>query len=106
MCIELNFLTNQYRSDKKMDRLLTGIGDGCDNCLAAPNSWADLAAIEAGFPKNRTLQSVRDTFGDLKKNAKGEIRKVTGDYETRQGICGETLSLRETCSFTVTHKVC
>ena len=88
-----------------MDRILSGIGDGCDNCLAAPSLWADLTAIEAGFPKNRTLETIKETYEDLRKNARGEIMKATGDFETRQGICGESSSLRETLSFTMTHKV-
>ena len=93
------------RNDKKMDRLLTGIGDGCDNCLSAPSTWSDLSAIDAGFEKDRSLESVRHAYDNLEKNARGEIKKVTGDYETRQGICSEPITLRETLSFTVTHKV-
>ena len=100
-----NLKPTAYRNDKKMDRLLTGIGDGCDNCVAPPNTWADVTAIEAGFPKDRSLESIKQTYDDLEKNARGDIKKVTGDYETRQGICGEPISLRETFSFTVTHKV-
>ena len=92
------------RNDKKMDRLLTGIGDGCDNCVAPPKSWSDLIAIEAGFPKDRTLASIKSTYETLEKNEKGEIKRVTGDYEVRQGICSEPITLRETYSFTVTHK--
>ena len=42
---------------------------------------------------------------ELRKYKKGEILKTTGDYDTRQGICAEPVSLRETFSFTVTHKV-
>ena len=93
------------RNDKKMDRLLTQIVDGCDNCDAVPDSWNKVEVIEAGFPNNRTLESIRKTYAELRKNAKGEVMKVTGDYETRQGIGGEPLTLRETFSFTVTHKV-
>ena len=83
----------------------SGIGDGCDSCLAAPKLWCDLTAIEDGFPLDRTLETVRETFEKLEKNGRGEIVKVTGDYEVRQGICGEPISLRETFSFTLTHKV-
>ena len=88
-----------------MDRILSGIGHGCDNCLAAPNLWADLSAIDDGFPKNRTLESLRETFEDLRKNGRGEIITQTGDFDVRQGICGEPVTLRETFSFTLTHKV-
>ena len=84
---------------------LSGVGDGCDNCLAAPKLWADLEAIEAGFPHDRTLETIRDTYENLKKNGRGEIMKVTGDYDVRQGVCGEPVTLRETFSFTLTHKV-
>ena len=88
-----------------MDRLLTGIGDGCDNCVAPPSTWSDVTAIEAGFPKDRSLESIKQKYDDLEKNSRGDIKKVTGDFETRQGICGEPVSLRETFSFTLTHKV-
>ena len=88
-----------------MDRLLTGIGDGCDSCLAPPSSWADMSAVEAGFPKDRSIESLRATYDSLEKDAYGALKKRTGDFETRQGICNEVLSLRETYSFTVTHKV-
>ena len=92
------------RNDKKMDRLLTGIGDGCDNSVAAPCTWSDVNAIEAGFPKDRNLELIKSTYEGLEKNEKGEIKRSTGDFDTRQGICGEPLTLRETLSFTVTHK--
>ena len=84
---------------------ISGIGDGCDSCLAAPNLWCDLTAIDAGFPLDRTLETIKETFENLQKNNRGEIVKVTGDYEVRQGICGKPISLRETFSFTITHKV-
>ena len=93
-----------FRNDKKMDRILTGVGDGCDNCLAAPKLWSDLTAIEAGFPKDHTLESIRETHENLKKTKDGDIRKETGDYDVRQGICGDVNTLRETFSFTLTHK--
>ena len=63
------------RNDKKMDRLLTGIGDGCDSCLAPPNSWADLSAVEAGFPKDRTIESLRATYDSLEKDSQGVLKK-------------------------------
>ena len=61
--------------------------------------------IEEGFPCNRTLQTNKATWASLRKRRDGEVFKVTGDYETRQGLCHEPKSLRESCSFTVTHKV-
>ena len=88
-----------------MDRILTGLGDGCDHCLAAPSLWNSLTEVEAGFPKNRTLESLKETYEDLRKNGRGEIVKVTGDFGVRQGVCGEVITLRETLSFTLTHKV-
>ena len=94
-----------FRNDKKMDRILTGVGDGCDNCLVKKELWTDIPTIESGFSCDRTLESLKETYQELRKNKKGEIMKSTGDYETRQGICAEPVSLRETFSFTVTHKV-
>ena len=52
-----------------MDRWLTGIGDGCDSCLAPPNSWADMSAVEASFPKDRSIESLRATYDSLEKDA-------------------------------------
>ena len=88
-----------------MDRMLTGIGDGCDSCLTPRNLWTDLDTIENGFPKNRTFGNLRDTWDSLAKDQTGEVIKRTGDYETRQGMCHEPATLRETFSFTETHKV-
>ena len=88
-----------------MDRILTGLGDGCDNCLVQKELWTDLEKIDSGFPNDRTLESLKETYEGLRKNKRGEIVKETGDYEVRQGICGEVLTLRPTTSFTVTHKV-
>ena len=88
-----------------MDRILTGLGDGCDNCLVQKELWTDLEKIDSGFPNDRTLESLKETYEGLRKNKRGEIVKETADYEVRQGICGEVLTLRPTTSFTVTHKV-
>ena len=88
-----------------MDRILTGVGDGCDNCLVHKNLWTDIEQIEAGFPKNRNLENLRETYKGLRKNEKGEIIREKGDYDSRQGITHPVRSLRETTSFTVTHKV-
>ena len=84
---------------------MTGVGDGCDSCLAPRVLWTDEDAIEVGFPKDRTFQSVRDTFDGLPKDKEGAIMKKTDDYESRQGICREPVTLRETLSFSMTHKV-
>ena len=93
------------RSDKKMDRLMSGVGDGCDSCLTPRHLWTDEEMIEEGFPKNRTLENIRETWASLRKRKDGEVFKTTGDYGTRQGLCREPVTLRDTLSFTVTHKV-
>ena len=88
-----------------MDRLLTGVGDGCDHCLTPRHLWTDEETIEEGFPKNRTLENIRETWESLAKDRSGEIVKTTGDYQARQGVCRKPVTLRETLSFTLTHKV-
>ena len=88
-----------------MDRLMTGVGDGCDSCLIPRNMWTDEDQIDEGFPKNRTLENIRETWASLRKKEGGEVFKATGDYETRQGLCREPVTLRDTLSFTITHKV-
>ena len=88
-----------------MDRLLSGIGDGCDSCLTPRRLWTDIETIEEGFPKNRTFENIRETWDSLAKDKDGEVVKRTGDYETRKGQCHEPLTLRETLSFSMTHKV-
>ena len=93
------------RSDKKMDRLLSGVGDGCDSCLTPRGLWTDLETIEEGFPKNRTFENIRETWDSLAKDKDGEVIKRKADYETRKGQCHEPLTLRETLSFSMTHKV-
>ena len=42
------------RNDKKMARILSGVGDGCDSCLAPRSMWTDEEAIQDGFSMNRT----------------------------------------------------
>ena len=88
-----------------MDRLLTGVGDGCDSCLTPRHLWTDEDTIEKGFPRNRTFENIKETWASLTKRKDGEVFKSTGDYETRQGLCREPVTLRETFSFTITHKV-
>ena len=87
-----------------MDRILTGISDGCDNCITPRDLWTDIDTIDEGFEKNRTFENIKETWQSLAKNAHGEVIKRTGDYETRRGQCHEPISLRETFSFTITHK--
>ena len=49
---------------------------------------------------------MRETWANLPRTAKkGDIVKDTGDYLDRQGICRKPITIRETLSFTVTHKV-
>ena len=68
-----------------MDRLLTGISDGCDNCLMPRYLWTDIDTINEGFPKDRTYENIRETWDALPKNKDGEVIKRPGDYETRRG---------------------
>ena len=56
-----------------MDRILTGIGDGCDNCLVKRALWTDIPTIEAGFDCDRTLESIKETYEELKKDKEGRI---------------------------------
>ena len=94
-----------YRNDKKMDRLLTGVGDGCDSCLAPRSMWTNIDAIREGFVMNRSIDVIRDTWARLPRTKDGQVKRRTGDYNERQGLCTEPKSLRETFSFTITHKV-
>ena len=88
-----------------MDRILTGVSDGCDNCLTPRALWTDIDTIEEGFPKNRTFKNIYDTWRSLAKDKNGQVIKKVGGYDTRQGLCHEPVTLRETFSFTETHKV-
>ena len=88
-----------------MDRLMSGVGDGCDSCLIPRALWTDDDTIDEGFPKNRTMENMRETWKSLQKREDGTVVKATGDYETRLGLCREPVSLRDTLSFTITHKV-
>ena len=54
---------------------------------------------------NRTFESVKAIWDNSAKDMHGEIRKRTGDYAERQGVCHEPKLLRPTLKFTVTHKV-
>ena len=93
------------RNDKKMARILSGVGDGCDSCLAPRSMWTDEEAIQDGFSMNRTYENTQKTWANLPRNSKGELIKKTGDFEARQGLCNPPISLREPTSFSITHKV-
>ena len=84
---------------------MTGIGFGCDSCDAPKNTWTNLDAIERGFPKNRSFESVKQTWESLDKDETGQVKKRRDDFATRKGLCHEPQTLRETYSFTRTHKV-
>merc|ERR1712013_504032 len=75
------------RNDKKMARILTGLGDGCDSCLAPRSTWSDVEAIEDGFVMDRSYQQIQETWKNLPRDSNGELIKATGDYATRQGLC-------------------
>ena len=100
-----SFVLLYLRNDKKMDRLLTGVGDGCDSCLAPRSSWTDEDAILEGFPMDRDFEHTKQTWANLPRDGKGELVKRAGDFDTRFGICNKPESLRETFSFAITHKV-
>lgn len=91
--------------DKSCDRNMSGIKDGCDLCTYPRSDWHKPEAIEEGFPMNRTFESVKAIWDNSAKDMHGEIRKRTGDYAERQGVCHEPKLLRPTLKFTVTHKV-
>ena len=83
---------------------MSGVGDGCDSCLEPRSEWTVLATIDRGFPRDRTLESNRETWASLRKRSNGEVFKITGDYATRQVLCHEPKAVRDSTSFTVTHK--
>ena len=88
-----------------MARILTGLGDGCDSCLAPRSAWNDVEAIEEGFVIDRNFDQIKETWANLPRDSKGELVKKKGDYATRQGLCHPPISLREPTSFSITHKV-
>ena len=84
-----------------MDRILTGVGDGCDSCITPRNLWHDLDSINAGFPMNRSFESVQEAWDNLDRNKMGDIIKRTADFEQRQGVCHQPKTARPTNSFTI-----
>ena len=98
------FPSFKERHDKKMDRLLTGVGDGCDSCTAPRSLWNNMVAIEAGFAMDRSVESTQAMWKGLDKNKDGEVIKRRGDYAERLGLCHEPNIVRPTLSFTITHK--
>ena len=77
----------------------------CHKCPILRALWTVDDTINEGFPKNRTMENMRETWKSLQKREDGSVVKSTGDYETRLGLCREPVSLRDTLSFTITHKV-
>jgi hypothetical protein len=62
MYIALHLINIQIqRHDKKMDRLLTGIGDGCDLCTAPREVWNISEVIEDDlFEVDRSIAGLKD----------------------------------------------
>ena len=54
---------------------------------------------------DRSLEDMKKTWQMLKKTKKGEVVKTTGDFDPRQGLCHEPLTLRPLFNYTVCHKV-
>ena len=77
-----------------MDRLLTGVGDGCDSCTAPRSLWSNPAAIDAGFSMDRSFVNVQEIWDSLDKNKDGEVIKRKADYEKRQGMCHRPKNVR------------
>ena len=71
-----------------MDRLLSGVGDGCDSCLAPRSMWTDEETIDQGFPKNRTIENIRETWENLVRDKSGDIVKED------RGLPGQTGGLQ------------
>ena len=53
----------------------------------------------------RTLAGLKENWANLRKNKKGEVVRVTGDFATRKGQCLEPVTVVDMFPFTVTHKV-
>ena len=53
----------------------------------------------------RNLASLKENWAQLRKNRKGEVIRVVGDFATRKGQCLEPVSVVDMFPFTVTHKV-
>ena len=72
--------------------------------MAHRSLWTDLDSIDQGFVCDRTLAGNKETWASLRKRPDGEVFKVSGDFETRKGLCHQPKALRDSLSFTVTHK--
>ena len=51
-----------------------------------------MEVIEAGFLINRSVEQISDLALSLTDCDTGELVKSKGDYETRQGVCGQPLT--------------
>ena len=90
----------------KMDRTLSGLSmsSACSHCLVNPRLWSDVATIEAGFPKERSLQLMLQIYNDL-KDEDGNVKSRRKDWDKRFGLTRKPIAKMQSLGFTVTHKV-
>ena len=84
-------------------------GAFCLMCTASKKDAHDIEKIKAGFPINRTMDSIHEKFEALKvQNDDGEwvIPRQSGDYNDRQGLTSQPLTHQDVVTdFSVLHSL-
>ena len=84
---------NLSMADGKMVTTLLRLGGAyCTMCVKSQEDCQKTAVIEAGFLIDRSIESISDLVESLSDPVTGDISKKKGDYQVRQGICGQPIT--------------
>lgn len=80
-------------ADGKMVTNLLQLGGAfCTMCTKSQEESQTVEVIEAGFLIDRSVEQISDLALSLTDCDTGELVKSKGDYEKRQGVCGQPLT--------------
>lgn len=77
---------------KMVNTLLHLEGAYCTMCTKDQDECQKETVIENGFLIDRSVESINDVALALANPDSGEIVKKKGDYKTRAGVCGQTIT--------------
>ena len=84
---------NLSMADGKMVTTLLCLGGAyCTMCVKRQEDCQKTTVIEAGFLIDRSIESISDLAESLSDPFTGDITKKKGDYQVRQGICGQPIT--------------
>ena len=73
-------------------------GSYCTMCTSEQKDCHGQNIVKEGFLISRSVDSVKDLAIALADLEKGEVQRQRGDYNVRQGVIGQPLTLADLCS--------